>query len=106
MGDTAAPYECLGICVFRAIENGISIVRSANTGISSFIDPNGRIIGKITDNGRETFIEGYLTEEVPLMTNKTFYANYGDVFAMANIIATLLIIVLRSLRHGRKKGEV
>jgi apolipoprotein N-acyltransferase len=93
-GDTAAPTQFLAMNVFRAAENRVSIVRSANTGISCFISPYGQIMGKIEKDGKDVFVEGYLTMPIPLSNGTTFYTRYGDIFAyVAIILASFLIMV-------------
>jgi apolipoprotein N-acyltransferase len=42
-GFTSGPYQHLAMARFRAVENGIPVMRSANTGISAVIDPYGRV---------------------------------------------------------------
>lgn len=78
--------------VFRAVENRIAIVRSANTGISGFIDPYGRTIGKVEEQGRDVFVAGYLTKDIALARQKTFYTLYGEVWAYLNLAVTFLLI--------------
>jgi len=66
-GKTAAPYQFLSMSVFRAIENRIYVVRSANTGVSCIIDPYGRIVNRVRDNGgQDLFVRGFLTRSVTL----------------------------------------
>ncbi len=104
LGDTSAPYQFAAISTFRAVENGVSVVRSGNTGVSCFVDPCGRIIGKVHDhNNKETFIEGYLTMNVPLSYERTFYTRYGDVFIYLNLFAAVFMI---GLSFFRRKKEV
>ena len=93
-GKTAAPYQFVAMNVFRAVENRISIVRAANTGISCFIDPHGRLIGKVSSNGKDIFIEGYLTKDIPLLHHKTLYTRFGDIFAIINVITALIILTM------------
>ncbi len=45
-GLTSGPQQHLAQAVFRAVEEGIPVVRSASTGISAVIDPLGRIHAK------------------------------------------------------------
>lgn len=103
--ETAAPYQFLAMNVFRAVENRRSIARSANTGISGFIDPYGRIIGVIKDAfGKEIFVEGHLTKEIPLSKELTLYTLYGDIFAYGNLVALVLVIVV-SIGRGYSVGR-
>ncbi|MEK7841299.1 MAG: apolipoprotein N-acyltransferase, partial [Deltaproteobacteria bacterium] len=42
-GRTSAPYQHFSQAIFRAVENKVFLIRSANTGISGVIDPVGRV---------------------------------------------------------------
>jgi len=66
------------MAVFRAIENGISILRPAASGLSSAIDPWGRVLG-VSDY----FAPGdrTLTAQVAVAGIRTVYARIGDLFA-------------------------
>jgi len=93
-GVTAAPYQFLAMTVFRAAENRISIARAANTGVSAFIDPYGRIAGRVRGAaGGDLFVEGLLVSEVYLTQAETFYTLYGDVFAFLQIAASAVLVV-------------
>jgi apolipoprotein N-acyltransferase len=93
-GRTSAPYQHLAQATFRSIENRIWLVRAANTGVSAFIDPWGRIS---TASG--LFTREVLTGEIDLKGGKmTFYAQYGDLFAIfCSLLGICLIgyVVLR-----------
>lgn len=86
-GETSAPYQHFSMAVFRAIENRMPVVRSANTGISGFIDSKGRILKK-----SGIFVEAVLTGEVARGRGKSFYTAYGDVFAFLCILSSALLI--------------
>lgn len=102
-GKTSAPYQHLTMATFRAIENRVFIARAANTGISAFIDPAGRIIKQ-----SGLFTEETLVGSIRLSRKKTFYTQYGDLFALlCSIISILLLIVQKgksfTLKHGGTK---
>jgi apolipoprotein N-acyltransferase len=93
-GVTAAPYQFLAMTVFRAAENRIAIARAANTGVSAFIDPYGRIAGRVRGAaGGDLFVDGVLANEVYLTQAETFYTLYGDVFAFLQIAASAVLVV-------------
>jgi apolipoprotein N-acyltransferase len=63
---TAASRQILSMSVFRAVENRVSLLRSANTGISSLVDPLGRVQGRVMDeDGNDIMVTGTLTVSVP-----------------------------------------
>lgn len=84
-GNSAGPYQHLQQAVFRAIEEGIPVVRAANTGISAVIDPYGRFIAKIPLS-EEKSARTYLPKPVPV---KTPYSSQGDTLFFILLIATI-----------------
>jgi apolipoprotein N-acyltransferase len=87
-GRTSAPYQHLAQATFRSIENRIWLVRAANTGISAFVDPWGRI-----NTASGLFTREVLTGEIKLRGDKiTFYAQYGDVFAIFCALLGIFLI--------------
>jgi apolipoprotein N-acyltransferase len=83
-GTSSAPYQHLSMAVFRAVENHRAIARAANTGISAFIDPAGRIFDKTP-----LFQEAVQMRSLPMIGGKTFYARYGDLFAIGCVLMSL-----------------
>ena len=49
-GNSIGPYQHFNKAIYRAIEEGNYIARSANNGISAFIGPNGRTLHKTEFN--------------------------------------------------------
>ena len=58
----------------RAIEEGITIVRSANSGISAVISPYGELLAKLDLNER-----GTLDYDLALTSHKTLFGRYGNL---------------------------
>jgi apolipoprotein N-acyltransferase len=72
--------------VFRAIEQGVPVVRSANTGISGVVDPVGRIIHKAP-----LFTEDDTNIPLPMPLDRpTLFSRYTDILFFL-ILATMLI---------------
>ena len=92
--ETPASYQHLQASVFRAVENRVFLVRSANTGISGFIKPTGAVLSLVKDQtGRKIFVEGFNTQNIYLYPKRlTFYTRNGDVF-----ILPLLIFIIYSI---------
>jgi apolipoprotein N-acyltransferase len=91
-GKTGAPYQHLQASIFRAVENGVPIIRAANTGVSAFISHQGRILAVVKDTaGDETFIAGQKTYELPLVNEKTFYRQSGYLFPYFSILIFLFL---------------
>ncbi len=88
-GTTSAPYQHFSMTLFRAVENKRSLIRSANTGISGFIDPAGRMIASTP-----LFADAVLTRAVPLLTEKTLYTRFGDIFAMICLTGSVIVFIV------------
>jgi apolipoprotein N-acyltransferase len=87
-GESSAPFQHLRMGIVRAVENRRYMVRTANTGISAIIDPYGRIEAK-TPIGVRTILDG----TARFRSDRTFYTQYGDVFACANAVAVVVLVV-------------
>jgi apolipoprotein N-acyltransferase len=88
------PHQYVAMNVFRAVENRVFLARAANTGVSCFIDPYGRIVGKVERNGKATYVRGYLTHEITVSRERTFYTEYGDVFVYLCLFVSCFIVVI------------
>jgi apolipoprotein N-acyltransferase len=91
--------QMLAMNVFRAIENGVAVVRPATTGVSALIAPNGRILGRVPfAPGRP--VEGDLVGDIPLGRDRAFYARWGD-----RVVAVLALglVVLGALGGGARR---
>jgi len=85
-----SPYHSR-ITRFRAIENGVSVVKSVRNGLSVAYDPCGRILGEsdFFDGSPETMVA-----EVPVTKVRTLYPVLGDFFAQIWILFLLSVVVL------------
>ncbi len=92
-GRTSAPSQHFSIAVFRAVENRRTIARAANTGISGFIDPKGKIL-----ETTQLFTDSAVTRAVPVLDQISFYTKYGDVFAIASIVAICMAFMVKGIR--------
>jgi apolipoprotein N-acyltransferase len=93
-----APYHTR-ITAFRAIEQGLSVVRATGNGLSAAYDPCGRELASLTcfDNA-----EGRLLAEVPLRRRRTLYTAVGD--AGVGVCAVgLAVLTLMAFRRGRRE---
>jgi len=94
-GKTAAPHQLVSISVFRAVENGVYVVRCANTGVSCIIDPYGRIVDRVKDErGQDIFIRGTMTGWVIPLDSKTIYTRYGDWLVWVAFIGSVVFLIV------------
>lgn len=93
-GRSSAPYQHMSMAVFRAVENRVSLARAANTGISTFIEPSGKIV-----KSTALLEEGFLKEPLPLLSEKTIYTQWGDVFPVVCAAFAALMIMYSNWRN-------
>jgi apolipoprotein N-acyltransferase len=85
-GKSAASFQHMDMVALRAVENRVPIVRAANTGITGTIDPTGNI-----RQTTELFTTDLVITDIhPRQTEKTFYAQNGDVFSQACLVLMAL----------------
>ena len=90
-GDTGAAWQHLNMVRMRAIENHRWVLRSTNTGVTAAIDPAGRVTVSAPRHIRTSLHVAFGYE-----TDTTFYTAYGDLFAYACALVTVLGISLTS----------
>ena len=100
-GTFSGPFQHLDQARFRAIEQGLPLVRVANTGVSAVIDANGRIVDAL-----ELDVAGYLDVAVPKGRAATIYARTGDAFAAVVFLVALSALMLASRRNGIANGRI
>ena len=91
-GDSAGPHQHYTNALFRAVEEGIPLIRSANTGFSALIDPMGRALYK-----SELLSESAKTVKLP---KKIAVFQKSIYFENAFLIISVLFITF--LAYSRK----
>ncbi len=89
-GETSGPEQHLAHAVMRAIENDRDIVRATNTGITALVTSEGRVIDQLP-----RFVDGSKVWNAQTRNSKTYYTQYGDLFAMACALLSVIGIVVR-----------
>lgn len=85
-GERAGPQQHLAIGSFRAIEQGLPLLRAANTGISAVIDARGRVLESLPLQ-----VAGAINAPLPPARAPTAYARWGSWPAL---LVTLLVLLL------------
>jgi apolipoprotein N-acyltransferase len=99
-GETSAPWQHLQMSRMRAIENHRWVLLATNNGTTSSIDPFGRVVAQVQRNVRTTLLAPYALE-----SESTFYGRYGDVFAWACVIISILAVFVRWRYRARTMIE-
>ncbi len=94
-GTWSGPYQHLVQTQFRAIEQGLPLLRSANTGVSAVIDAHGRLLDAIPLGQ-----SGYIDTALPSPRPPTFYSRFGDIPAL---IALLLLLGVTVALYPQRK---
>lgn len=95
-GPSAGPRQHFVQAQFRAIEEGLPLVRVANTGISAVIDPYGRVRNEI-DLG----IQGVVDAPLPPPLAPPPFVTVGQLGGLALAFVAIVIANLSGRRIGR-----
>lgn len=88
--------------VFRAVENGVPLIRSANSGVSCLVDGRGRV-KRLESDGRVAGFHGFLVGEIDAGGGGTFYTRFGD--APLLVLFTLLAAGIAWMKSFAQRGE-
>jgi apolipoprotein N-acyltransferase len=86
------------MAIYRAIENGVTLVRQADNGLSIATDPYGRLSATMDHFNNS---ERVMVAKVPMQSAFTIYPYIGDLFAWLSILG-LIIITVVAITQGRK----
>ncbi|MDB9827373.1 apolipoprotein N-acyltransferase, partial [Candidatus Pelagibacter sp.] len=86
-GNSIGPKQHFVHSIFRSIESGKYVIRSANNGISAIINPIGIIEKKV-----EFGSTGYVDFKESKVLKPTFYMNYGDKILFIFILLYIFLI--------------
>lgn len=99
-GNSSGPYQHLAAAQMRAVEEGITVVRSANTGISAVINPYGEITARIP-LGTRAAMDALVK---PKEARQTLFGQYGNKIPLAMCGGLILLALLCGLFSLRKKA--
>ena len=98
-GDSVGPHQHFSHSIFRSIEEGKNLLRSANNGISAHIDATGKVIGKLKSTDR-----GFIEIRNILKTKNTFFNSHGNkIFFYFLIFYISLIFFLKKKENNEEK---
>ena len=94
-GNSIGPEQHFSHSIFRSIENGKYLIRSANNGISAIINPIGIVEEKL-----ESGIAGNINLSESKPTKSTLFVLYGNkIFLILILIYIFLIFSFNKLKH-------
>jgi apolipoprotein N-acyltransferase len=97
-GRSAEQWQHMAGAVFRAVENGVPLVRCCNNGVTCWIDAHGRVREIFRDDSGSVYGEGALTIDLPLENHApTFYNLHGDWFGWGCVGIALLTLARKRL---------
>ncbi len=107
-GEGAEQWQHAAAGVFRAVENGLPLLRSCNNGLTCWIDGRGRIRQFFTDKSGSIYGAGFMTAQIPIQTRgqnrtATYYHRHGDVFGWV-CVGIAICSLLRQLNF-RQPGR-
>ena len=93
-GQSIGPHQHFSKAIYRSIEEGIFIARSANKGISAYINPNGQVIKSL-----HTGESGNIEINFPYFAESTIFSNYGNkIFALIILLYIFLILIFKKFK--------
>jgi len=84
-GESAAQWQQAANAAFRAVENGVPLVRCTNNGLTCWIDAFGRLRDVGFNGPKDVYGPGFKVFRIPLLAPDarrvpTFYQRHGDLF--------------------------
>lgn len=108
-GESSAQWQQAANAVFRAVENGVPLVRCTNNGLTCWIDELGRIREGLGLKEGDIYQPGFLSLRLPLRPlgsarPPTFYRQHGDVFGWGCVAWVGFMLGSRLAFHAKRFG--
>ena len=100
-GNSVGPYQHFSHSVFRSIEEGKNLIRSANNGVSAHIDARGKILSK-----KESTEKGFLEVKNFKKTNKTIFSSNGNKIFFYFLIFYISLIFFLKKKENKSKRRI
>jgi apolipoprotein N-acyltransferase len=88
------------MAAFRAVENGVTLVRQADNGLSVVVDPYGRVLASMDHFNNA---ERVMVANVPVQRAFAIYPIIGDLFVWLAMIGFVVLVVLAIIQRRRDK---
>lgn len=102
-GHSGAAAQHLQASIFRAVEQGVPVVRAANTGISGFVSNTGQVLDLLkNEKGDPLFFMGHKTFTMPVDNKPTLYRFGGRFFPYGAAIVFAIMFAFLKLQKSEK----
>lgn len=98
-GDSAGPRQHMDHVRMRAIENYRDILRVTNSGVTGLVRADGSVEGEVT-----AFSPMAVVLRATEHKEVTFFAKYGNWFAISSTVLSFLLFGIRLFQVSRKRG--
>lgn len=85
--------------IFRALENGCSLVKCTGNGLSAAVDAHGEVLSAVNDRDTDTPI---MLSHVPTVAVRTIYSRVGDFFGWLCVVG---FVVLAGREIARRRRQ-
>ncbi len=105
-GEGAAQWQHAAAAIFRAVENGVPLVRCSNNGLTCWVDAHGRLRQVFEDGKQGIYGPGFMIARIPVLAPgkkraPTYYRLHGDVFGWG-CVGFVLLQLIRVRAENRK----
>lgn len=97
-GRSHGPWQHMQIARMRALELGRPLLRATNSGVTGIVDEKGRWLA-----AGEQFTEQVVSAEVPLVTGRTWYHQFGNLGAWLLALSCALITCVSMVKQRKKQ---